>query len=72
MLFRSVERLLALNNVDGVLRAELLREIGRYDDALQLLDDYATENEFLRSLKEQVRMSAERRETKPFIVKTED
>lgn len=67
-----VERLLALNNVDGVLRAELLREIGRYDDALQLLDDYATENEFLRSLKEQVRMSAERRETRPFIVKTED
>lgn len=71
--FKSVvERLLALNDVDGVLRAELLREIGRYDDALQLLDDYATENEFLRSLKEQVRMSAERRETKPFIVKTED
>lgn len=63
---------MALNDVDGVLRAELLREIGRYDDALQLLDDYATENEFLRSLKEQVRMSAERRETKPFIVKTED
>ncbi len=71
--FKSVvERLLTLNNVDGVLRAELLREMGRYDDALQLLDDYATENEFLRSLKEQVRMSAERRETKPFIVNTED
>lgn len=63
-----VNQLLALDNVDDILKAELLREIGRFDEALHILDSYYADNDFLKGYKEQFKKLSECKNTHPFVI----
>jgi len=63
-----VDQLLSMDSVDDLLRAELLRETGRFEEAIEILETYPSDNEFLIGLKRRFRESAEVRDTMPFII----
>lgn len=63
-----VKQLLELDNINDLLRAELLREIGQFDEAIEILEAYPIDNEFLRALKKKYRESAKTHNTRPFII----
>lgn len=63
-----VNSLLELDNVDGLLKAELLREIGRFDEALELIGGYNATNDFLKGLQKRFVDSAKAHNTRPFII----
>ena len=64
--------LIKLDNVDDLLKAELLRETGRFSDALDLLDNYMAENDFLEGLKNKFKEYALDSETRPFIINADE
>lgn len=67
-----IEQLLALDNVDDLLKAELLRETGRFDEAIDILESYPVSNEFLRGLQQKFIDSAAAHNTRPFVIIGDD
>lgn len=63
-----IELLIKLDNVDDLLKAELLREIGHFEEALELLNNYSAENDFLEGLKNRFIEHALASDTRPFII----
>ena len=63
-----INQLLEIDMVDELLKAELLRENGRFDEAMELLDNYSKENKFLEKIKNKFKEYAIRSETRPFII----
>ena len=60
--------LIKLDNVDDLLKAELLRESGHFEEALELLKNYSAENDFLEGLKNKFIEHALASDTHPFII----
>jgi len=60
--------LIKLDNVDDLLKAELLREIGHFEKALELLNNYPAGNDFLEGLKSRFREHALASDSRPFII----
>ena len=67
-----IDMLIKLDRVDDLLKAELLRETGRFSDALDLLDNYMAENDFLEGLKNKFKEYALASETRPFIINADE
>ncbi len=67
-----IDMLIKLDRVDDLLKAELLRETGRFSDALDLLDNYMAENEILEGLKNKFKKYALDSETRPFIINADE
>ncbi len=67
-----IDMLIKLDRVDDLLKAELLRETGRFSDALDLLDNYMAENDFLEGLKNKFKEYALDSETRPFIINADE
>ncbi len=63
-----IELLLKLDNVDDLLKAEFLRETGRFEEALELLKNYPAGNDFLEELKSRFKKHALASDTRPFII----
>ena len=63
-----IELLLKLDNVDDLLKAEFLRETGRFEEALELLNNYLAGNDFLEELKSRFKEHALASDTRPFII----
>lgn len=49
---KIIDLLLNLDMVDDLLRAELLREAGRFRESLDILDDYPVNNSYIRKCKD--------------------
>ena len=47
-----IDLLLNMDMVDDLLRAELLREAGRFRESLDILDDYPVNNSYIRKCKD--------------------
>ena len=54
--------------IDNLFKAELLREIGEFDEALKHLDSYETDIDFWKNVKEKTREKIEAHDTLPFII----
>jgi len=63
-----IELLLKMDNVDDLLKAEFLRETGRFEEALELLNNYLAGNDFLEELKSRFKEHALASDTRPFII----
>lgn len=63
-----VDMLIKLDSVDTLLKAELLRETGRFSDALDLLSNYSAENDYLERLIKKFREHVLSSDSRPFIV----
>lgn len=63
-----INQLLELDMVDDLLKAELLRENGKFDEAIELLDNYSKENKFLEKIKNKFKEYAIHSEIRPFII----
>lgn len=59
-----IDLLLNMDMVDDLLRAELLREAGRFKESLEVLDDYSINNPYINQCKEYSSASNMR----PFII----
>ena len=67
-----IDMLIKLDRVDDLLKAELLRETGHFSDALDLLNNYMAENDFLEGLKNKFKEYALDSETRPFIINADE
>lgn len=54
--------------IDNLFKAELLREIGEFDEALKHLDSFETDIDFWKNVKEKTREKIEAHDTLPFII----
>jgi hypothetical protein len=63
-----IDQLLNLDKVDTLLKAELLREAGRFDESMQLLDNYSTDDSFLNKLQAKIRKLDQASDTRPFLI----
>ncbi len=63
-----IDQLLNLDKVDTLLKAELLREAGRFDESMQLLDNYSTDDSFLNKLQAKIRKQVQASDTRPFLI----
>lgn len=64
----SVVKQLLTQDVDDLFRAELLREIGAFDEAQKYLDSIEIDNDFLRGVQEKIREKIEAHDALPFII----
>ena len=63
-----VDQIVAIDSVDNLLKAELLRETGRFEKAIELLDAYEAANDYREKLRKRYKEAAEARNTLPFVV----
>lgn len=61
-------KLMMMDSVDNVLKAEFLREMGDFDGALDILDHVPLGNEFLEGVKTKIKEHAQASDTRPFII----
>ena len=63
-----IDQLLELDMVDDFLKAEMLRERGRFDEAIELFDKCFAENGFLKDIKSKFKEYSLRSDTRPFVI----
>ena len=63
-----VDQIVAIDSVDNLLKAELLRETGRFEKAIELLDAYEAANDYRENLRKRYKKATEARNTLPFVV----
>lgn len=63
-----VDELVKYNDLQCVFKAELLREVGRYDEAVQMLDNETDSDEFLQSIIAKIRERIAARDSRPFVL----
>ena len=63
-----IDMLLALDSVDDLLKAELLRETGRFEESMSLINGYSTEDEFLQRLLNRLKEENLASNTRPFLI----
>ena len=64
--------LLLKQEIDNLFKAEFLRETGRFDDAIALIDQYTTEDINLVGFKEKIKNAALSSDPLPFIIVGEE
>ncbi len=64
----QVERLIEIWEIEPIVKAELLREAGQFDQSLKLLDTLQVNEPFQLKIAHQIRLFAEKQQTKAFIV----
>ena len=63
-----IDQLLELDMVDDFLKAEMLRERGRFDEAIELFDKCFAGNSFLKDIKSKFKEYSLRSDTRPFVI----
>lgn len=63
-----IDLLLKMDEVDLLLKAELLREDGRFAESMQVLDNYSTDDKFLNKLQAEIRKQDQASSTRPFLI----
>ncbi len=64
----AVDDLINSNKVQSLIKAELLRETGRFDEAATMLDSETVDQEFLKQIIEEIRTHITARDTRPFVI----
>ncbi|MBR1565114.1 MAG: hypothetical protein IJ650_07200 [Paludibacteraceae bacterium] len=64
----QVERLLAIWEVEPLVKAEFLREIGQFDDCIKILDTQHPKDFFKYEIATRIRSAAQDKSTKVFII----
>lgn len=65
-----IDMLLNMDEIDTLLKAEFLRETGRFDESMQLLDSYSADDSFLKKVQEEMRKQNQASNTRPFLIST--
>ena len=63
-----IDLLLDIDEIDTLLKAELLREAGRFDESMQMLDSYLADDEFLEKVEAEIRKQNQASNTWPFLI----
>jgi hypothetical protein len=63
-----IDTLLAQNEMDDLIKAELLRESGRFEESVALLNNYITDDEFLKKIIGKLREEIFALSTRPFLI----
>lgn len=63
-----IDQLLELDQVDDLLKAEFLRESGRFQESMSLLNKYSTEDQFLQKLIKRLKEENLASNTRPFLI----
>lgn len=63
-----IDLLLDLDLLDDMLKAELLRENGRFDEAVELIDGFSVESGLFEDFKNMFKEYALRSDTRPFLI----
>ena len=63
-----IEMLLNLDSVDNLLKAEFMREIGRFEESMSLLNKYSTDDQFLQKLIKRLKEENLASNTRPFLI----
>lgn len=63
-----IEQLLAMDMTDDVFRAELLRENGEFEKAIELLHSISMEGDYIGWMKKKFCDSYKKYDTRPFII----
>ena len=63
-----IDKLLDLSCVDDLLKAEFLRETGRFEESMCLLDKYSTDDQFLQRLIKRLKDENRASNRSPFLI----
>lgn len=63
-----IDKLLDLSCVDDLLKAEFLRETGRFEASMNLLDKYSTDDQFRQRLIQRLKEENRASNTSPFLI----
>jgi len=63
-----IDKLLDLSCVDDLLKAEFLRETGRFEESMSLLDKYSTDDQFLQRLIKRLKDENRASNRSPFLI----
>ena len=63
-----IDKLLNLSCVDDLLKAEFLRETGRFDESMSLINSYSTEDQFLQKLINRLKEENLASNSRPFLI----
>ena len=63
-----IDTLLAQNEMDDLIKAEFLRESGRFEESVALLNNYITDDEFLKKIIGKLRDEILASSTRPFLI----
>ena len=63
-----IDQLLEFDQVDALLKAELLRETGRFEESMSIINGYSTDKEFIQKLIKRLKEENQAQNTTPFII----
>lgn len=63
-----IDQLLEHDQVNDLLKAEFLRETGRFEESMSIINGYSTDKEFLQKLIKRLKEENQAQNTKPFII----